>query len=331
MNTIWHFLREFESKDLVKKYIKGKYDFELNSGKAYEISSAFKQGRSYFESVLKSDISVKPVLQYYGIVALSRGLIMILDKNARENNIKPSHGLKIKNWSDINASGKLEQIIIKTSQGTFRDLIEATENKSYFRHGSSGINFHTYNLIPQEDFELNLKELSYSFPDLKKSVESWLVISVPSKEVKTWKTLEGKKCEISFKGKGDIEEILPSYMFKNKEITETTHTTDIIYEWPGPPHLCQFWEGALKLIGNAHAIPPFNQLIFLNDISKMFAVSFIFGSISRYYPTTWNNINSGIKNDSVLPFVINLMDFLQEKYPQIVMDFINSPYDYETK
>ena len=87
MNDTWHFLREFESKDLVKRYIKKKYDFELNSTKAYEIVSAFKQGRGYFDSVKVANISVKPFLLYYGIVSLSRGLILILNKKARENNI----------------------------------------------------------------------------------------------------------------------------------------------------------------------------------------------------------------------------------------------------
>ena len=63
----------------------------------------------------------------------------------------------------------------------------------------------------------------------------------------------------------------------------------------------------------------------------MYSVSFILGTISRYYPSNWNNINKGINNDSVLPFALNYMDFIQEKFPQIIMDFIKSPYDFEKK
>ena len=330
MNDTWHFLREFESKDLVKRYIKKKYDFELNSAKAYEIVSAFKQGRSYFESVQIADISVKPLLLYYGIVSLSRGLILILNKEARENNIKPSHGLKITNWSDVEASGKLENIIVKTTNGTFRELISATNNKSYFRAGSSGINWHSEYVIQEDQFEFSLKDLSYSFPDLTKTVESWLGIEIPSLELKKLNHKDDKTIiELQGKGKEKLSQIFPEMLYKNQIITESTHTTNITYECPAPPHLCQKWKSSFEVIGDPYVIPPFGTLVFLNDISKMFAVSFIFGTISRYYPTTWNNINSGIKNDVILPFAVNLIDFIQSKFPQTVIDFLESPYEFE--
>ncbi|MCT4697603.1 YaaC family protein [Tenacibaculum haliotis] len=328
MNETWHFLREFESKDLVKRYIKKKYDFELNSAKAYEITSAFKQGRSYFESVKVADISVKPLLLYYGIVSLSRGLILILNKEARENNIKPSHGLKITNWTDVEKSGKLENIIIKTTNGTFRELISATNNKSYFRAGSSGINWHAEYVILNDQFEFSLKDLSYSFPDLTKSVESWLGTKIPSRQLKTLKHKDNKTI-IELHGKGEVSEIFPEMLFKNQTISESNNITNVTFECPAPPHLCQKWKSAFEVIGDPYVIPPFGSLIFLNDISKMFAVSYIFGTISRYYPTTWNNINSGIKNDSILPFAANLIDFIQAKYPQVIIDFLESPYKFE--
>ncbi len=31
MNDIWHFLREFESKDIVKRFYKRKFNYELNT------------------------------------------------------------------------------------------------------------------------------------------------------------------------------------------------------------------------------------------------------------------------------------------------------------
>ena len=92
MKNIWYYLREFESTDLIISHIKNKYNYQLPKNKANEIASAFTQGREFFKSCQRSDLSVMPILQYYGIIALSRGLILILNKDARENNIKPSHG-----------------------------------------------------------------------------------------------------------------------------------------------------------------------------------------------------------------------------------------------
>lgn len=330
MNDIWHFLREFESKDLVKHYIKTKFGYEVNTSKATEITSAFKQGRSYFNSVINADISVKPLLQYYGIVALSRGLILILNRNSRENNIFPSHGLKINNWPDISSSGKFENIIVKTSSGTFKELLKATNNKSYFRAKSSGINWSAEYVILDDDYELSLKELSYSYPDLKKSVEAWLGEPVPSYLLNNLNH-QGEQTILEVQGKGNFEEIFPEHFYKNRNFIESERTTKITFESNVPPHISQKWSSSFQVIGDPYLIPPFSQFIFLNDISKMFATSFIFGTISRYYPTAWNNITSGIKDDRILPFAINLMDFLQEKYPQIIMDFIESPYDFENK
>lgn len=328
MNDTWHFLREFESKDLVKRYIKKKNNYELNSTKAYEIISAFKQGRNYFESAKIADISVRPLLIYYGIVSLSRGLILIFNKKSQENNIKPSHGLKITNWPEIAESGNLENITLKTSNGTFRELISATNNKSYFRAGSSGINWQAEYVIYKDEFEFTLKDLSYSFPDLTKSVQSWLGVEIPSRELKSLKHND-KKTIIELQGQGKINEIFPEIIYKNQTIKQSNNSTTVTFESSAPPHLCQKWKSSFEVIGDPYVIPPFGELVFLNDISKMFAVSYIFGTISRYYPTTWNNINSGIKNDSILPFAINMMDFLQEKYPQIIMDFIELPYKFE--
>jgi hypothetical protein len=220
MNDIWHFLKEFESKDIVKRFIAKKYNFDLSSCKALEINSAFIQGREYFSSSQKADISVRPLLQYYGVVALSRGLILILDKAARENNIKPSHGLKIKNWSDISKSGKIEDIILKSSKGTFNELIKVTNNKSYFRAGSSGINWQVNFDIPLAEVEFSFKEIAFCFPDLRKSVKAWLDIEVPSCIMNEFK-IEGEKYRLKIQGKYDkelLDQIFPKTYFKDIEI-----------------------------------------------------------------------------------------------------------------
>ncbi|MFA6978767.1 MAG: YaaC family protein [Ignavibacteriaceae bacterium] len=334
MNDIWHFLREFESKELVKRFIKKKFDYSLNSSKAFEITSAFTQGREYFTSYVKADISVKPLLQYYGIVALSRGLILILNKSARENNITPSHGLKIKNWNDIVKFGKLEDVIMKSSKGTFTELINVTKNKSYFRAGCSGINWHVQYDVPSEDIEFNLKEISLCFPDLNQSVKSWLNVEVPSRALNKLKHPNEHQLELEIQGKYDVNllsQIFPSSIFQGLEISEAENNCIVRFNENQMPNLSQKWVSAFQVIGDPYVTPPFQNGIFLNDISKMYSASFVFGTISRYYPSTWSNINKGIANDGVLPFAINLMDFLQDKYPKIVMDFIKSPYEFENK
>lgn len=331
MNDIWHFLREFESKELVKRFITKKLSYTPNSEKAFEITSAFFQGREYFSSASSAHISVKPLLQYYGIVALSRGLILLLNRSSRENNIVPSHGLKIKNWGDVSASGKLEEVILKTSKGTFTELLNITKNKSYFRAGSSAINWKVSYDIPVADIEFSLGEVAMGFPDLHQSLKVWLNQEIPSRQLNKLTHVDGKlelevqgKCEASL-----LKKIFSDSYYGDLEFITAEDSSLIRFKDDKVPHMSQKWISSFQVIGDPYVIPPFGNGLFLNDISKLYSASFILGTISRYYPSTWSNLNRGIVNDSALPFIINLLDFLQDKYPRVIMDFINAPYSFE--
>lgn len=332
MNDVWHFLKEFESKEIVKRFIAKKYNYSLNSSKALEINSAFIQGREYFFSSQKADISVRPLLQYYGVVSLSRALILILDKNARENNIIPSHGLKINNWSEICKTGKIEDIVLKSSNGTFTELIRVTNNRSYFRAGTNVVNWRVTYDMPVAQVKFNFKEVAFCFPDLKQSVKAWLDVDVPTRLLNKF-NLKDNACELEIAGKYDksvFSQMFPPSYFEELEITETSNSCIVKFSGRQTPNLCQQWISTFQILGDPYVVPPFKNGFFLNDIATMYSSSFVLGTISRYYPSAWNNINKGINNDSVLPFAINYMDFIQEKFPQVVMDFIESPYSFET-
>ncbi|SDY05087.1 YaaC family protein [Hymenobacter psychrophilus] len=335
MNNIWHFLRDFESKELIKRYVKNRFEYSINTSKAHEIASAFAQAREYFVSYEKADISVKPLLQYYGVIALSRGLVLILNKDSRENNIVPSHGLKIKNWNEVSHSGKLEDIVLKTSKGTFIELIHATNNLSYFRVGSSGIGWKIKYGIPENEIEVLLKDIIYCFPDLSQSIDTWLDISIPSIQFEKSKSEEGiVEMEFRYWGSSDvIHTIFPVEKFDDLDIKVNEVDSKAVVRFKNNRFITisQKWVSAFRNIGDPYVSPLFKNDVFINDISKMYSISFVLGTISRYYPATWGNINKGIANDSILPFAINMMDFIQDKYPRIVMDFIKAPYEFEKK
>jgi hypothetical protein len=334
MNSTWNFLREFESKDLIKRFYKKKHGLELNSTKAFEISSAFIQGREYFSSYSKADISVQPLLLYYGIVSLSRGLILFLNHRAKENNIAPAHGLSLKNVPDIISSRKYQDLEIGTTRGTFRELIAATKNKSYIRNGSSAINTYLTYDIPENDFSFTLLDLAYNLPDLKKTAESWLNETIPTAILKNWIKQEDEKYIITLTGKYEPEfcnRIFPAELFPELTTEIKNNETIISHSKENLPQIAQMWISCFQTVGAPFVTPPLGVGIFLNNISIMFAASYVFGMISRYYPSTWNNINKGIMNDSIFPFAINLMSFLETKYPQIILDYLMAPHDFEKK
>lgn len=333
MNDIWHFLREFESKDIVKRFYKNKHGLTLNTTKALEITSAFIQGREYFFSYKNADISVQPLLLYYGIVSLSRGLILSLSHNKKENNIEQSHGLSFKNCSDVFTSKKYQDLILKTSSGTFNELIIATGNKTYIRNGTSNISASIRYDLPEKEIEFSLLDISYSFPDLKQSLEAWLnekaSMSLLSNE---WIKPVDEKYTYLLQGKHDLslcEKLFPNSVFSNVEILDKGEFSKITHDNSQLPLIVQKWVNAFQVIGDPFIIPPLSNGIFLNNISLMYAASYVFGMLSRYYPSVWNNINKGIISDGIFPFAINLMSLLEQKYPQVILDFLRSPYDFE--
>lgn len=334
MNDTWHFLKEFESSELIKRHIKKKYDYSINTSKAAEIASAVIQGREYFKSSENAALTVKPLLQYYGVIALSRALILVLKRSARENNIIPSHGLKIKNWSDVVNDQNLQDIIVKISNGTFTELINVTGNKTYLRAGSSGINWFAKFDVPTNNCEIAFNDVLYCFPDLYLSVKSWLNEELPQLTIEKIKILDSKY-ELELTGINDpknIERIFPRSLYS--DVTATTEKNGrlkVSYTSKEIPHISQKWVSHFQVIGDPIVSPPINNKFYLNDISKMYLTSFILGTISRYYPTTWNNINRGIKNYSMMPFAINFMDYLNDKFPKIILDFLNAPYDCDKK
>ena len=72
----WHNISRFESYDLAKSWYQETHKRQMNATKTKQINAFFIQGREYFRSASSSDMSVKPLLLYYGVLSLARGAIL---------------------------------------------------------------------------------------------------------------------------------------------------------------------------------------------------------------------------------------------------------------
>ena len=90
----WARLSIYESTDLVRDLFFRRHGRELSSGKAREIVSAVAQGREYFSAAKEAGLLVCPLLQYYGVLSLSRALILLLNRSFRETSLPQAHGLE---------------------------------------------------------------------------------------------------------------------------------------------------------------------------------------------------------------------------------------------
>lgn len=103
--TIWQYLKRFQNFDFVKQKIISKYpsvSTRLANIKAKNISILIRQGESYFEASRESDLSVKPLILYYGMLNLVKALIIFsenrytLGSTGFGKDSLESHGLNIR-------------------------------------------------------------------------------------------------------------------------------------------------------------------------------------------------------------------------------------------
>lgn len=56
-------------------------------------------------------------------------------------------------------------------------------------------------------------------------------------------------------------------------------------------------------------------------------MSYVLGMMARYYPTTWIALRRAEKEDKVYPFIHRVIEFVDEKYPRVVLDFLQNAKD----
>ena len=129
----WARLSLYESTDLVRGLFQTRHGRQLNAGKAAEIVSAIAQGKEYFSAAADSGLLVRPLLQYYGVLSLCRGLILLLRGSARETSLPKSHGLTPSGWTShlkTDAPGGLGDLKVAFTKGNFPSVLESTRGRA---------------------------------------------------------------------------------------------------------------------------------------------------------------------------------------------------------
>lgn len=129
----WEELSIFESHDYVGKWYDARHGRSLNAVRTREIASCFTQGREYFASAKSAATSVRPLLLYYGVLSLSRGVILLRDRTKTEANLKPNHGLEVVDWQGTLSGGidKVLELKVRATAGTFAELASASGNLQF--------------------------------------------------------------------------------------------------------------------------------------------------------------------------------------------------------
>ena len=121
----WNTISRFESHDFVAKWYRKAHRRSASSAKVGQINACFAHGREYFRNAVGSEMSVKPLLLYYGVLSCCRGVILANDPEKKEESLKPRHGIEIVDWQKT-LSGGIKNVLelqVRATDGTFRELV----------------------------------------------------------------------------------------------------------------------------------------------------------------------------------------------------------------
>jgi hypothetical protein len=330
MRFTWDEFQDFESRDLISKYMFAKHGRKPNAQKIKEVASNFTQGREYFNSSKTANITVKPLLLFYGVMSLSRGLILFNDLGLRETQLKGSHGLEILNWRKVIESKNFEELTFKINKGTFSELINTTKNSSLFRADSKSINLKIGYGVPKENCEISLKQLMVNFPDLDREYENWIGEKyVKIKYRHQDSEYDGvsnyfhySKREENF----ELENIFPSNLCNELELNSYIDSVAICYKGTFHPTLVQQLDikfGGVGGVGKTFLIPTVNLDFRISMLGALYMASYCLGMMARYYPTAWISLGRSEKGDRIFPLINRLLNIISEFYPKLILDHLN--------
>lgn len=132
----WTTLSLYQNLELLSERYEYRHQCALEPEKAFEIAAHITQGRDYFFAAAEAGELARPLLLYYGVLALSRASILFAISERRESSLKPGHGLGERKWDerfekDL-AKTRLNDLHLEIRQsGTFQELVEATGNREW--------------------------------------------------------------------------------------------------------------------------------------------------------------------------------------------------------
>lgn len=115
VRSIWQYLKRYQDPAFVEKRIKNVYpglDEELRQKKSQHIADCIRQAEEYFKTATASDLSIKPLILYYGMLDLVKAMMLFGDNNLTlEDSVLKSEGLNSHGLTHSAKKGTNDQII----------------------------------------------------------------------------------------------------------------------------------------------------------------------------------------------------------------------------
>jgi hypothetical protein len=324
----WATLSNYQSHELVRRDYKRKHGREPNAAHTKEICSPFIQAQHYFRSASLADRTVYPLLLYYGVVSLSRGLTLFLKTGLREAALCPSHGLGVRDWQAVFAKDNpdVANLTVRLSaRGTLIELMDATGNRSLLRSNSSAVGVKLEHAYQAGENDLTFGDLLSRLPDIEDQYVRWkerpgalkIDIKAANEEV------EFVIRKSTMVNREIADPIFQDTAFKFKEENNDT----IIYKGPDSTANLRLTDRITGTafdagIGDLYVTRKLSNNFDISKLALTFCISYVTGMMARYYPAQWLSIIHNQRNDGALPTIYSALDFVESTYPRMVLDYL---------
>ncbi len=289
-----------------------------------EIAFCIKQGIEFFENADSADISISPLLIYYGILSFSKALIIANSSTFISLDNIRYHGLTSKIINNTQKKNKknwrLLNECVNTNDGVFLELCKVL-----------GVNMNNR-------CKFELKETLKCIPEIKNILEKTKVLD--SKVIFCYEELKENNDKVSFQIYSEEEELVKKNSKKIEKNFIKSYSTSgsfLKYESKNKMSIKQF-NGLYQydsVLGGRYFIFPTNYTyngkkdnILLNQILLDYINLFILSEQVRYHQDNWNKILNG-ENESLISILKIYIEIVKRRFPNMILnELFNERFSY---
>ena len=345
----WDYLSALQSHDFVLRTYTERHKRRPSARLIKQITANFLQAQEYYNSARVAAASVKPLLLYYGISSLSRGIILSLDPRQHEDTLAASHGLQPVRWKET-LHGEIKNLLeleVTACRGTFTELAAATRNKTegWFHIGPypSRVRFEkTQDIseITNGDIKIGLGDCLSWIKQLSKIYQS--VMGIPSNVfsaqifyIAAQNNIPKLQADISMFRIGDINEADMRDVFRLSTEIPILHRDGT--NWIQVPALWARITGGSEsdLMAQmptydedsgevANVVRPIEGKYDIAPLLIMYLSAYILGMIVRYFPSIWMALLRNEKGDQAQPLLLSAMKVIEEGFLNQALRFLGA-------
>jgi len=333
IDEVWSRIGLVLSRDVLERRYNARHGGSLSAQKAKEIVSHLQQGQQYFKSAQTAGILAGPLEQYYGVLALTRALILYLIPRAREATLTKGHGL----GATLANDGKLENIRLTVANGTFYEFLRATGNAEEITAEMPGVTdgdipfyfsqrFTVVRSLPGPSLgdRFQFIDLLSRIPDLREHFEE--AFSIPAHCYRGRVSAFFNTITVTVE-RGMFE--LPA-VDELAGLLQVDSSVQIDVKQPGSVEFSapmqKIADGLAKLpiaidrsLANYAVLEPFRSGWSLSILASYFAAAHALSMIVRYYPTRWAQLLSQERGDRLLPVLERLRGLVQTDFVRLAL------------